>query len=58
MTVPPESRDAPFCSPRCRMADLGAWLTESYRIPAEPDDDDDGESRPAHGTMPPPDGDQ
>jgi endogenous inhibitor of DNA gyrase (YacG/DUF329 family) len=22
----------PFCSPRCRSADLGSWLSESYRI--------------------------
>ena len=29
----------PFCSERCKMADLGAWVTESYRIPGEPDDE-------------------
>ena len=23
----------PFCSKRCRAADLGAWLEGSYRIP-------------------------
>ena len=23
----------PFCSERCRTIDLGAWATESYRIP-------------------------
>jgi hypothetical protein len=23
----------PFCSERCRDVDLGAWLTERYRIP-------------------------
>lgn len=23
----------PFCSERCKMVDLGAWATESYRIP-------------------------
>jgi len=26
----------PFCSERCKMADLGRWLTEGYSIPAEP----------------------
>lgn len=26
------SRWAPFCSERCRLADLGAWLKESHRI--------------------------
>ena len=25
----------PFCSERCRMIDLGAWVNEEYRIPAE-----------------------
>lgn len=25
----------PFCSERCRAADLGAWATESYRLPAQ-----------------------
>jgi endogenous inhibitor of DNA gyrase (YacG/DUF329 family) len=29
----------PFCSERCRITDLGAWASESYRIPAKPDDD-------------------
>ena len=23
----------PFCSQRCRTTDLGAWASESYRIP-------------------------
>ena len=26
----------PFCSERCKMADLGRWLGEEYRIPGEP----------------------
>jgi uncharacterized protein len=30
----------PFCSERCKTIDLGAWATESYRIPtAEPEPD-------------------
>lgn len=30
----------PFCSERCRQIDLGAWASESYRIPgAAPADD-------------------
>ncbi len=24
----------PFCSPRCRSVDLGSWLSESYRVAA------------------------
>lgn len=23
----------PFCSERCKMMDLGAWASESYRVP-------------------------
>ncbi|MCB1960802.1 MAG: DNA gyrase inhibitor YacG [Rhodocyclaceae bacterium] len=30
----PESAWRPFCSQRCRQIDLGAWASESYRIPA------------------------
>jgi endogenous inhibitor of DNA gyrase (YacG/DUF329 family) len=30
----------PFCSERCKMADLGRWLTGGYSVPGEPADDD------------------
>ena len=26
----------PFCSERCKLIDLGEWLTEEKRIPGEP----------------------
>ncbi|MGO9037375.1 MAG: DNA gyrase inhibitor YacG [Steroidobacteraceae bacterium] len=26
----------PFCSDRCRLIDLGAWLDEKHRIAGEP----------------------
>ena len=29
----------PFCSRRCADVDLGRWLTEGYRIPAESEDE-------------------
>ncbi|MEN0057724.1 MAG: DNA gyrase inhibitor YacG [Bdellovibrio sp.] len=29
----PENPSRPFCSERCRTLDLGAWASESYRIP-------------------------
>jgi endogenous inhibitor of DNA gyrase (YacG/DUF329 family) len=29
----------PFCSEPCKMVDLGAWATESYRIPVVEYDD-------------------
>lgn len=25
----------PFCSKRCKLIDLGAWLGEEYRIPGQ-----------------------
>ncbi|MBM5573941.1 DNA gyrase inhibitor YacG [Deefgea sp. CFH1-16] len=25
----------PFCSERCKLVDLGAWATETYRVPDE-----------------------
>lgn len=27
----------PFCSERCKMADLGRWLNGDYAVPARPD---------------------
>jgi endogenous inhibitor of DNA gyrase (YacG/DUF329 family) len=31
----------PFCSERCRSVDLGAWASESYRVPSPPGPPDD-----------------
>jgi uncharacterized protein len=36
----PANEWRPFCSERCRSIDLGAWASESYRIPAKPGNDD------------------
>ncbi len=33
----------PFCSERCRDVDLNRWLSDSYRIPAAKDDDEDAD---------------
>jgi len=30
----------PFCSERCKMADLGRWLSGDYRVPVRHDEDD------------------
>ncbi len=30
-----ESEFRPFCCERCRLIDLGQWLSESYAVPAE-----------------------
>jgi len=29
----------PFCSRTCRLIDLGVWLDEGYRVPADEDRD-------------------
>lgn len=30
----------PFCSERCQTRDLGAWASESYRVPEKPQEED------------------
>lgn len=37
----------PFCSERCKNLDLGAWATESYRVPERPPADEGDEPPPA-----------
>jgi endogenous inhibitor of DNA gyrase (YacG/DUF329 family) len=34
-TVEQANKSFPFCSPRCRMADLGKWMNEDYKISRE-----------------------
>ncbi|MBL8383713.1 MAG: DNA gyrase inhibitor YacG [Burkholderiales bacterium] len=34
----------PFCSERCKQIDLGAWATESYRVPVREEPDPGSES--------------
>ena len=42
----------PFCSDRCRLIDLGAWLSETHAIPGDaPENEDSGPADsepPAH----------
>jgi endogenous inhibitor of DNA gyrase (YacG/DUF329 family) len=33
-TEPVDERYKPFCSERCKMADLGRWLKGDYAVPA------------------------
>jgi endogenous inhibitor of DNA gyrase (YacG/DUF329 family) len=40
----------PFCSRRCADVDLGRWLTEGYRIPAE--SEEEAEDGSEDGTPP------
>ena len=39
-TFTPANKWRPFCSERCKLTDLGAWASESYRVPAKPGEDD------------------
>jgi endogenous inhibitor of DNA gyrase (YacG/DUF329 family) len=37
----PDNDQAPFCSERCKLIDLGNWLGGTYRIPGRPEEDED-----------------
>ena len=37
----PENQAHPFCSARCKLADLSNWFNERYTVPAEPANPDD-----------------
>jgi len=45
----------PFCSDRCRLIDLGAWLSEQRSIPGEsaPPADSDSDSGSSPSPKPP-----
>lgn len=47
----------PFCSERCKLVDLGKWLGEEYRLPANTPEEDDGEP-PGAGPLGEPDDDR
>jgi len=36
-----ENEWRPFCSERCKMVDLGAWVSEDYKIPEVPGEYDE-----------------
>ena len=36
----------PFCCARCKTIDLGRWLGETYRIPAEEPEEDRSSEEP------------
>jgi endogenous inhibitor of DNA gyrase (YacG/DUF329 family) len=41
------SRWRPFCSERCKLIDIGAWASESYRVPgSDPDPGEGGDDAP------------
>ena len=43
--APEDSSTRPFCSQRCKLADLHSWLSDAYRIssPLRPNDLEDDE---------------
>jgi len=43
----PSNRFRPFCSERCKGLDLGAWASESFRVPADapPEEESFGDPR-------------
>jgi endogenous inhibitor of DNA gyrase (YacG/DUF329 family) len=41
--------DYPFCSKRCRVIDLGRWLTGKNNLPEVAPADDEDRSTPAEG---------
>lgn len=38
--------DYPFCSDRCKVIDLGRWLSGAYQIPVKDTDDDEEKEGP------------
>ena len=41
-----DAKYRPFCSRRCADVDLGKWLTGSYAIPAESDENPESDDEP------------
>jgi endogenous inhibitor of DNA gyrase (YacG/DUF329 family) len=35
----PSNLFRPFCSERCKLIDMGAWASEAFAVPAQPDTD-------------------
>lgn len=46
-----DARHAPFCSERCRLADLHGWFSGKFRLgrPIQPDEDVEGLPREQEG---------
>lgn len=39
----------PFCSERCKLVDLGKWVSEEYRVPGKPVHDQADEAEEDRG---------
>ena len=42
----PENPYRPFCSERCKLHDLGAWASESFRVEVQEGDGAEGSGEP------------
>jgi len=42
-TWKPHNESRPFCSPRCKLIDLGDWADEQHRIPGPPLPDEESD---------------
>ena len=47
---PAETAWRPFCSERCKLADLGRWLSGHYRVPVRENDDETEPETPGVST--------
>jgi endogenous inhibitor of DNA gyrase (YacG/DUF329 family) len=47
------ARFRPFCSERCRLLDLGAWLSEQRAIPGDAPPGQEGPASPEHAPKDP-----
>lgn len=43
---PAVERHRPFCSHRCALIDLGRWLGGNYRVPTQPENEDEEDVPP------------
>jgi uncharacterized protein len=42
----PSNPSRPFCSPRCKNNDFGAWASEAYGLEAKPSEHDEEQDGP------------
>jgi endogenous inhibitor of DNA gyrase (YacG/DUF329 family) len=47
-----DARVRPFCSERCKMADLGGWFAERYSVPVKTSEDAEEAPEPDGETSP------
>lgn len=48
-----QSKNAPFCSERCRLLDLGRWLSEEHALPCDDGEDEGPEASEGAASGPP-----